>query len=358
MWPRAVPWRDLAFGVEIEFVGGRPQELELLPGWRLLPGEEQIDDDGSPSGGELVPPPLHWGERWQIHQMLARLRTMGARANWSCGLHVHVGLEPWGEAIVGPLLDATLACQEALQALVGMAEDRTRFCPPLTVAMRSAWTRQGGPEPLRHRDRPQSQRCGINLAAWYDHGTVEIRYANGSLRYAEVLRTVELCLRFVAVAGRGTALAPTSAQDLRELIGGPLGGYPAPQPAPAWYREHLRFEEALLPVLGPLALAQVSGEVLEIRSAGSGVIVVVVESADGVPHPVPFLWVGDRWVPPTTCPTGAPGGTPPRRSPQEPEITPSREILTISRTFGHHGVTRSRQDPLGRPLDTRPRGDA
>ena len=303
MWPRAVPWRDLAFGVEIEFVGGRPQELELLPGWRLLPGEEQIDDDGSPSGGELVPPPLHWGDRWQIHQMLARLRAMGARANWCCGLHVHVGLEPWGEAIVGPLLDTTLACQEALRSLVGMADDRARFCPPLTVAMRAAWTRQGGAAPLRHPGRPQSQRCGINLAAWYDHGTVEIRYANGSLRYAEVLRTVELCLRLVAAAGRGARLAAGSAQELRDLVAAPLGGYPSPQPVPAWYREHLRFEDALLPVLGPLAQAQVAGEVLEIRSTGgaAGVIVVVVETDDGVPHPVPFRWAGDRWV-------GAAGG--------------------------------------------------
>lgn len=41
--------------------------------------------------------------------MLARLRKAGARANWDCGLHVHVSLEPWGEAMVLPLVDAALA---------------------------------------------------------------------------------------------------------------------------------------------------------------------------------------------------------------------------------------------------------
>ena len=298
MWPRAVPWQDLAFGVEIEFVGGRPRDLEVLPGWRLLPGEEQIDDDGNPSGGELVPPPLRWADRQQIREMLARLRAMGARANWSCGLHVHVGLEPWGESIVGPLADAALSCQEALRDLLGMAEDRARFCPALTPVMRSAWARQPGPDPLRHPGRPQCHRCGINVAAWYDRGTVEIRYANGSVRYAEVLRVVELCLRFVAAVGAGVALAPASAAELANLLGVAAGGYPPPRPAPEWHREHLRFEDALVPVLGPLAVAQVPGEVLEIHSVGPGVIVVVVESPDGAPHPVAFSWDGCRWVPP------------------------------------------------------------
>lgn len=297
MWPRAVPWWELAFGVEIEFVGGQPRELELLPGWRLLPGEAQTADDGTASGGELVPPPIRWAERHEIRTMLARLRAMGARANWSCGLHVHVGLEAWGEGVVGPLVDAALACQDALRDLVGMAEDRARFCPPLTPEMGAAWRQAPGPDALRRPGRPQSHRCGVNLAAWYDRGTVEIRYANGSLRSGEVLRVVALALRFVAAVGRGERLAPTSGTDLARMLRVPAGGYPPARPAPAWYHEHLRFEETLLPVFGPLAQARVPGEVLEIRSSGPGIIVVVVETADGVPHSLAFTWDGQRWVP-------------------------------------------------------------
>jgi hypothetical protein len=54
MWPLTADWRELRFGVEIEFVGGAPGELELLPGWQLPPWELMDDDDGTESGGELL----------------------------------------------------------------------------------------------------------------------------------------------------------------------------------------------------------------------------------------------------------------------------------------------------------------
>jgi hypothetical protein len=91
-----VDWKDLKFGFEIEFTGGVPEEVELLPGWEMSLDERQIDETGAESGSELKPPPIVWEQREQIREMLSRLRAQGATANWSCGLHVHVGLEPWG----------------------------------------------------------------------------------------------------------------------------------------------------------------------------------------------------------------------------------------------------------------------
>ncbi|MDF2716450.1 MAG: hypothetical protein K0R28_3375 [Paenibacillus sp.] len=96
MWPKQVDWKDLKFGFEIEFTGGVPEEVELLPGWEMSLDERQIDETGAESGSELKPPPIVWEQREQIREMLSRLRAQGATANWSCGLHVHVGLEPWG----------------------------------------------------------------------------------------------------------------------------------------------------------------------------------------------------------------------------------------------------------------------
>jgi hypothetical protein len=245
---RAIRWDELKFGVEIEFIGGSPEKLELLPGWVMSLDERQVDETGAESGSELKPPPLLWKDRGQIRVMLERLLDQGASANWSCGLHVHVGLESWGEPIVVALIDAALSCQHAVRELFQTAEHRLIYCPPVNAEMRERYMVEPCEDALRYRGRPQSHRCGINTAAWFDFGTVEIRYANGSLNYAGVVNTVEFCLRFVAAVGAGRKL-PDEAASLVEALGAPAAGYPPPISPPQWYKERMWLGEALIPVL-------------------------------------------------------------------------------------------------------------
>ncbi len=275
MWPLTIDWQALRFGVEIEFVGGDPNAVAVLPGWNMALNEHQIDERGEGSGAELQSPPLRWEDREQIREMLNRLRATGAEANWSCGLHVHVGLEAWGQSMVVPLLDAAVASQEALQALFQTAEDRLIYCPPVLPEMKPEFLANPVRDSLVRKLRPQSHRCGMNVGAWFDNGTVEIRYANASLDYAEVERTVELCLRYVAAVGAGTHL-PGEPVALAEVLGAPTNGYPAPAPAPLWHRERVWLEEALVPVLTPLVETAVpEGEILQIRPTAKGLIVTV-----------------------------------------------------------------------------------
>ncbi len=246
-----VQWKDLRFGIEIEFVGGRPQELELLPGWIMSLDEKQIDETGMQSGSELKPPPLRWEDRGQIRIMLDRLAAQGAAANWSCGLHVHVELAAYGESILLPLLEAALRSQDALAGLLGSSPHRRLYCPPVTEAMAEAF--RSGPSRLavRHHGRPQSHRCGINIASWFDIGTAEFRYANGSLQEEEIMTTVELCLRFVAAVGAGAAL-PDRPAELAAALDAPSGGYPPPIEPPRWFKERIWLEEAMIPVFAPM----------------------------------------------------------------------------------------------------------
>lgn len=298
---KTVDWKELTFGVEIEFVGGAPEQVELLPGWIMDLNERQTDDTGDESGSELKPPPLVWGQREQIREMLARLQVTGARANWNCGLHVHVGLKPWGQEGIPRFIEAALMYQDAVRHLFNTGDDRLIFCPPVTPEMIDRYRVNPGEEALRHKGRPQSHRCGINLAAWFDIGTVEIRYANGSLNYDEVIRTAEFCLRFVAAVGEGRTLSSDPRQMAAQL-GVPVSGYPKPIPAPRWYRERMWLEDALIPVLGPLAGRLVpNGEIHHILPHPEGLL-VAIEDVDGkvskhLVHPPAAGWEAARPIP-------------------------------------------------------------
>lgn len=278
MWPKVVDWKDLRFGIEIEFIGGNPEELELLPGWVMSLDERQIDETGTESGSELKPPPILWEDRKQIQTMLTRLQEQGATVNWSCGLHVHIGLEPWGQEAVLPLVDAALQYQEALQALFHTSEHRLLFCPPLTAEMREHFIVNPSSDAVRYHGRPQSHRCGINLAAWFDIGTVEIRYPNGSVNYDEILHTIELCLRFVAAIGAGRKLS-TDPRSLALELEAPVHGYPAAISTPQWHQERTWLEESMIPILSPLASDLVpNGQIHHVLPVPDGMLVAIEDS--------------------------------------------------------------------------------
>jgi hypothetical protein len=280
-WPFDVKWTDLRFGVELEFVGIEPDEGELAPGWSLVSEQLLVDERGMPSGAELISPPLTWDERDQIRVMAERLKRFGAYANWSCGLHVHVDLSAWGEAIVTPILDAALRTQDALRRLLRTADHRLIFCPPVTPEMRARYAANPGSPALHNPGRPQSHRCGINARAWYANGTVEIRYANGSLDCAEIERTVELCLRWTAAVGAGRVL-PDEPGALARALGAPLDGYPPPLEPPLWHLERMWLEDMLVPVLTPLVRERMAdGEIHTIRPAPGGRLLVDAEDTEG-----------------------------------------------------------------------------
>ncbi|MED4582850.1 amidoligase family protein [Brevibacillus choshinensis] len=280
MKPLLMDWKDLYFGVEIEFVGGKPENVELLPGWTMALDEQQIDDTGEESGSELQTPPIQWEEREQIREMLLRLLATGARVNWNCGLHVHVGLEPWGEEAIPDFIEAALQHQESVKYLFKTSEDRLVYCPPVSREMRDRFISAPGEAALRRKGRPQSHRCGINLAAWFDNRTVEIRYANGTLNYDEVITSIEFCLRFIAAIGARRTLSCNPKKMANEL-GVPLTGYPQPIPAPLWYRERIWLENMLVPILTPITTSLVrDSEILHILPRPDGLL-VALENTDG-----------------------------------------------------------------------------
>jgi len=250
-YPLNIAWHSLPFGVELEFVGARLGDVTLPDGWGWRPEDALYDNAGilvpervDPDvvGGEVGSPILTWGERGQVAEMAARLREAGGYANWSCGVHVHVGLGAWGEDIRLPMLDAALATEGALRGLLRPAPHRDIYLPQTTPEVRARLLAATTPEAFARNfvygDNEWSRRGGINLRAWADYGTVEIRLPNGSLDAGEILTAVEVCLKWVAAVGRGATL-PASPEALAAALDVPATGYPPPQAAPPWWPERL-----------------------------------------------------------------------------------------------------------------------
>ena len=270
VWPRVLPWTELEFGVEVEFVDADPDSVRLVPGWTMDRGDSQLALTGARSGAEAKPGKLGWAQRGEIDQILAAIEAAGGAVNWSCGFHVHVGLEPWGESILEPLLDATLTTQGALAELFMLPPHRQLFAPELSEAMCEAWRANPDEDALNHVGRPQSHRCGVNVAAWYEHRSVEFRFPNATLDGDEARRSVELCLRWVAAVGEGREL-PSEMRALAKALEVPAEGYPAPHPEPPWHRREEQLNELLIPVLQPMIEREVPGaEILFIRATPEG----------------------------------------------------------------------------------------
>ena len=295
VWPRDVAWDELRFGVEIEFVDADPAAVALVDGWTMDPDERQRAMSGQASGGEVKPGKLRWRDRGEIGETFAALRAAGADVNFSCGLHVHVGLEPWGADILLPLIDAALTTQDALRQLLETAEHRRLFAPPVTAAQRTAWLAAPGEDPLRHVGRPQGARCGVNVAAWYEFSTVEIRFPNATLDADAAYRTVQLCLRWVAAVGAGRAL-PSRPMALADALGVPATGYPPPHPEPAWHRREEALNELMIPLLQPLVTTHAPDAwILLVRATPEG-FVAKTDSGDRLNHRFVFAPGADGFV--------------------------------------------------------------
>lgn len=300
-----IAWTQLRFGVEIEFVGAHRGRLELLPGWTLAveddlyleDGTRVIGDDPETPGAELASPKLTWADRDQIREMCRRLAAIGARANFSCGLHVHADAAPWGgPAALPAILKAALATEEALRTLLQTAPHRRRTTPPTLPQMLDG---AGYPS---YGERPASRRGAINARALWDHGSVELRLPNGTINPDEIEATVALWLKWMIAACAGHTL-PGTPEALAAALDAPISGYPPPVPAPPWRWRELWLDEALYPALLPLCRDWAHGRypdsdeplgITWIEAAPGGGVWAETETGSAADH-LRFQWQDGGW---------------------------------------------------------------
>jgi hypothetical protein len=224
--------KTLRFGIEIETVGlskegaaraiagaiggtarpgGNGWEAVAVDGrvWRAVP-------DGSLSGyqnAEIVSPILGYADIETLQAIVRALHAAGARADASCGIHIHVDGSRFDAKELTSLAKIIHKQERLIEAALGIQAHRLqRYCrpldaafierlearPPRTVAeVNAAWYGRQVHAPGRY---DQSRYHGVNLNSYFFRGTIEFRYFEGTTHAGKIKAYLQFCLALAAKA--------------------------------------------------------------------------------------------------------------------------------------------------------------
>ena len=259
--------KDQCFGVEVEMTGiTRRQAAEALAAyfgtepqylgtyydtwgvtdpegkvWKLMSdssirGERKIDFGyRSTSDGEyqveMVTPKLTYAELPKLQECVRRVRKAGAKANNSCGIHVHVDAANHNRQSLKNLIGIMYSKEDILFKALQVDPIRARdYCqkvrePMLRQArtlssdettdltqLEQVWY-EGNVENTDHYN--WTRYYALNLHSVFYRGTVEWRCFNSTLHAGKVAAYVNLCLAISAqaIAQRSTVMRKTHSEN-------------------------------------------------------------------------------------------------------------------------------------------------
>ena len=213
------------FGVEIEFTGtsATPVEQALATKsifvqtedynhrtrdyWKIVPDQS--------AGLELVSPPLEWGMRHTVRDVMQGASQGGARVTVDCGLHVHHEF-PWYSQIHDS------DTQKRMDRLVEMYEN----CKPLLERLLTP-SRLADNEYVMFNTEADRYDCDHLVDIWSGdqryvavngfslpkYGTVEFRQHQGTLNPSKALAWIEFTRQLVHAAATPADMLDASATD-------------------------------------------------------------------------------------------------------------------------------------------------
>ena len=225
--------KTLRYGIEIETVGLNRERLARAiqtvvggdavdegRGWRVTDPTGRVwrvVPDGSLSGGEqsgeIVSPVLTYADLDALQNIIRAVRTAGARADHSTGIHIHIDGARFDAKSTTNLVKNVHKQERLLEHALGVSETRlARYCRPIDPAfierlearrprtmreLSEAWYGHSNPNPQRYHS---SRYAGLNLNSLFFRGTIEFRYFNGTLHAGEVKAYLQLVLAMAAKA--------------------------------------------------------------------------------------------------------------------------------------------------------------
>lgn len=225
--------KTLNFGIEIETVGLSKERVaraiqtvvggEVRGGysaWEVVDARGRIwraMHDGSLTRGdnaEIVSPILTYADIEDLQQVARAVRAAGARADESCGIHIHVDGARFkaNPKHVGNLIKLVAKQEKLIEHAIGIRDSRRHWCKPIdetflqkllaarpeTLGELSTLWYEGSSRQHTHRDH--SRYRGVNLHSLFFRGTIEFRWFDGTLHAGKIKAYVQFILALAAKA--------------------------------------------------------------------------------------------------------------------------------------------------------------
>ena len=247
--------KNQTFGIEIETTGiGRERTAKAiaayfgttaqyrgrhLDDWRVpMPDGRHwtVESDGSVTdpNAEVVSPVCRYEDIGMVQEVVRAIRAAGAKADGSCGIHVHVGLGEHTPQSLRRLVNIVNAKEDLLTQALGIDPYRRhRWCAPVAPEflealnrakpdsfekMAQLWYRHSGGSRSDWRECARTHYDSsryhlLNLHAAFSTErpahTIEFRAFNGTLDPDKILAYIQLCLAISAQALSSKAASPT-----------------------------------------------------------------------------------------------------------------------------------------------------
>ena len=263
--------KDQCFGVEVEMTGiTREEAAEALAAyfettpeylgtyydtwgvtdpegkvWKLM-SDASIQGERKTNAGyietesrdykvEMVTPKLTYAELPKLQECVRQVRHAGAKANSSCGIHVHVDAANHNRQSLKNLIGIMYSKEDILFKALQVNEDRAaRWCQkvrePMLKQARTLSAEETKDLTLlediwydgfetssndRHNHYNRTRYYALNLHSVFYRGTVEWRCFNSTLHAEKVAAYVNLCLAISAqaIAQRSTVMRKTHSDN-------------------------------------------------------------------------------------------------------------------------------------------------
>ncbi len=177
--------------------------------WKIM-SDSSINTEGM--GGEyaseVVTPILQYGDISDLQEILRQLRRAGAKANSSCGIHIHVGAEKHTAKTLRNLVNIMASKQDMIYKALQISPNRaSRYCKKLEANIIEKFNSQkpdtkdkiadiwyDGYGSQRYSHYNGSRYHGLNLHAVFTKGTVEFRLFNSTTHAGKLKAYIQFCL--------------------------------------------------------------------------------------------------------------------------------------------------------------------
>lgn len=167
---------------------------------------------------EFVTPPLSYNDIETLQTIVRKLRENGAKANSSCGIHIHVDGANHNPNSLKKLINFMIARQDLVYDALEIRSRGNRWCKKLNEkllkemkscknltkeAVEKIWYSPANDEyrdGIDHQHYNSTRYHGVNLHSYFSKGTVEFRLFNSTLHAGKIKAYIQFCLAVSAWA--------------------------------------------------------------------------------------------------------------------------------------------------------------